>query len=57
MTPIDIGFWVCIIFWFINWIMEKIVHNDEVESRFYLAMEFIGLGFMWIFIGFNHGWW
>lgn len=57
MTPINIGFWVCIIFWFINWIMEKIVHNDEVESKFYLAMEFICLGFMWIFIGFNHGWW
>ena len=57
MTPIDIGFWISIIFWLINWIMAIITKKDKVESRFYLAMEFIGLGFMWIFIGFDNGWW
>lgn len=57
MTPTNIGFWICIIFWSINYIMEKVMIDDEVASKFYLAMEFICLGFMWIFIGFNHGWW
>lgn len=46
MTPTNIGFWVCVIFWLINWIMEKVVRDDEVASRFYSAMEFICLGFM-----------
>lgn len=57
MTPTNIGFWISTIFWLINWIMEKVMHNDEAASRFYLTMEFVCLGFMWIFIGFNHGWW
>ena len=57
MTPVDIGFWVCIVFWSINYIMEKVTIDNEVESKFYLAMEFICLGFIWIFIGFDNGWW
>ena len=55
MMPIKIGLWISVILWSSLSVMEKVVSNDEVE--FYLTMEFVCLGFMWIFIGFNHGWW
>jgi hypothetical protein len=59
MKPAEIGEIISIIVWFINFILRIIAKKigDEVNANFFNSIELMALGFMWIFIGFNHGWW
>ena len=59
MTPIQITQIVILIIWLISFLMVRAARsiNDEVNANFFLSLELTTVGFMWIFIGFNHGWW
>ena len=59
MKPAEIGELISIIVWFIHFILSIVANKkgDEVNANFFASIEFMALGFMWIFIGFNSGWW
>ena len=59
MTPVDIAWTVSLILWLIFAIMNFIAnrYNATALAQFSLTLEWICLAFMWLFIGFNHGWW
>ena len=59
MKPAEIGQLISIIVWLINFIFSIIAtkEGDEVNANYFNSMELMALGFMWIFIGFNNGWW
>ena len=59
MKPAEIGQLISIIIWFISLLLSRIAYKDgnETDSNFFYLIELVALGFMWIFIGFNHGWW
>lgn len=59
MTPASIGWTVSLIVWLvfttIYWISYSV---KEIHTmQLFCALQFIALGFMWVFLGFNHGWW
>ena len=59
MHPADIGNIIALIIWFISFIMVRLSRKigDEINANFFLTMEVISCGFMWIFLGFKNGWW
>lgn len=59
MKPADIGWLICLILWFFNFVMVQLTRKEEdySESNFFLILEIVFLGFMWIFFGFSNGWW
>ncbi len=59
MKPAEIGQQISMLIWLINFILSLVVHSkgDEISANFFTSIEVMALGFMWIFIGFNHGWW
>jgi hypothetical protein len=59
MKPAEIGELISIIIWLIYFILSIVANKkgDEVNANFFNSIELMALGFMWIFIGFNHGWW
>lgn len=59
MKPAEIGQIVSMVIWLINFILSIIARRegDEVNANFFNLIELMALGFMWIFFGFNHGWW
>lgn len=59
MEPAVIGWIISVVVWFINFILSVIARRvgDEISNNFFNSIEIMALGFMWIFVGFNHGWW
>ena len=63
MKPADIGYTVCFVLWFFNFVMVQITRKEEndycsyKESNFFLILEIVCLGFMWVFFGLSKNWW
>ena len=59
MEPAVIGWIISVVVWFINFILSVIARRvgDEISSNYFNSIELMALGFMWIFVGFNYGWW
>ena len=59
MEPAVIGWIISVVVWFINFILSVIARRvgDEISSNYFNSIEIMALGFMWIFVGFNYGWW
>ena len=61
MKPADIGYIVCFILWLFNFLMVQWTRKSDdfnhSESNFFLILEIICLGFMWIFFGLSKNWW
>ena len=59
MTPAEIGKIITLILWFFNFIMVRIARkaDDQIEANFFLSLEIMSLGFMWLFFGMSENWW
>ena len=61
MKPADIGYIVCFGLWLFNFLMVQWTRKEDdfnhSESDFFLTLEIICLGFMWIFFGLSKNWW
>ena len=59
MTPVLIGEIIVFVLWIFNFLMVQWTRKigDFNESNFFLSLEIMCLGFMWIFVGFGRGWW
>lgn len=59
MTPSNIAWTISMVLWLIcDIVHHKLQKNGcESEAGTLIAMECTFLGFAFIFLGFNHGWW
>ena len=59
MTPTNIAWTISMVLWLICFIISRKLQKNgyESEAGTFVAMEWTFLGFSFIFLGFNHGWW
>ena len=59
MTPADIGWTICFLFWVACFFVKQRFFNDEDDFIGFdlINLEFMFLGFGWVFIGLSQGWW
>jgi len=59
MTPSSIAWAICMILWLICIIIERKAYKDgeEIVVSMFLVLQWVFIGFGFVFLGFDHGWW
>ncbi len=59
MKPSNIAWTISMILWLICFIISRKLQKNgyEAEAGTFISMEWTFLGFSFIFLGFNNGWW
>ena len=59
MKPSSIAWAISMILWLICFIISRILQKNghEADAGTFIAMEWSFIGFSFVFLGFDHGWW